>query len=91
MIRRTHVLFLLVSSLLAPQILSAQTATGTPPFGSYERDSFDSVNFANLNVHFAIPIIQKPGRGLPFRYSMAYDSSIWAPTTSGYSCQTFRL
>lgn len=85
MIRRTHALFLLVASVLAPQILSAQATTGTPPFGSYERDSFDSVNLANLNVHFAIPIIQKSGRGLPFRYTMSYDSSVWAPTTSGSS------
>jgi RHS repeat-associated protein len=85
MIRRTHTLFLLVAFVLAPQIISAQATTGTPPYGSFAGGSFDTVDLANLNIHFAIPIQQKAGRDLPFHYVMGFDSSIWVPTTVGSS------
>ena len=62
-----------------------QAATGTPPFGSFAGGDFDTVNLADLNVHFAIPIVNKAGRGLPFHYFMDYESSIWVPTASGSS------
>ncbi|HEV2424665.1 MAG TPA: hypothetical protein VGZ29_07555 [Terriglobia bacterium] len=60
----------------------AQVTTGLPPFGSFGGGPFDTVNLANLNVHLQIPIINKPGRGLPFYYSLAYDSAIWYPAGS---------
>lgn len=60
--------------------VNAQVATGTPPYGSFSQGTFDTVNLANLNVHFAIPILSKPGRGVPFHYAMDYESSIWVPT-----------
>jgi RHS repeat-associated protein len=85
MIRRTHTVFLLLALVLAPQIVSAQATTGTPPFGSFAGGSVDTVDLANLNVNFAIPIMQKPGRGLPFHYVMDYNSSIWVPTAVGSS------
>ncbi|MGA7630598.1 MAG: hypothetical protein WCB11_07510, partial [Terriglobales bacterium] len=47
-------------------VLSGQVATGTPPFGSFGGGPFDTVNLGNLNVHFAIPVLNKAGRGLPF-------------------------
>jgi hypothetical protein len=34
-------------------------------------------------VHFEIPIINKAGRGLPFTYTLTYDSSVWYPAASG--------
>jgi RHS repeat-associated protein len=71
----------LLVSLRAP----AQVATGTPPFGSFSGGPFDNVNNANLNVHFAIPVVQKAGRGLPFNYVLSYDSSVWVPTGSSGS------
>ena len=58
----------------------AQVATGTPPFGSFSGGPFDVVNSANLNVHIAIPIFARAGRGLPFNYALSYDSSVWFPT-----------
>jgi hypothetical protein len=65
--------------LLAAQAAPAQVATGLPPYASFSGGPFDTVNNANLNVHFAIPVVQKGGRGLPFNYLLSYDSSIWVP------------
>ena len=61
---------------------SQQVATGTPPFGSFGGGPFDAVNLGNLNVHFAVPIMSKAGRGMPFTYNMSYDSSVWYPSSS---------
>ena len=71
--------WLLMAVLLAAAPSFAQVATGSPPYASFSGGPFDSVNNANLNVHFAIPVVQKAGRGLPFNYVLSYDSSIWAP------------
>ena len=45
--------------------LGQQSSTGIPPFSSWSGGQFDNVNIGNLNVHFSIPIVHKPGRGLP--------------------------
>ena len=76
----------LLSTLLVLAFACAafgQVATGIPPFSSFSTGAFDIVNNANLNVHFKIPIINKPGRGLPFAYFMAHDNSLWVPVVSG--------
>src|SRR5216684_1054598 len=62
-----------------------QVATGMPPFGSFGGGPFDTVDLGNLNVHFAIPILHKAGRGLPFNYDLSYDSSVWTPVGSSGS------
>src|SRR5207249_4223420 len=68
--------------LLSPLPASAQgPVTGTPPFGSYSGGP-DIINLANLNAHLTIPILSKPGRGIPFSYNLAYDSSVWFPVGS---------
>jgi len=54
-------------------------ATGTPAWGSFGGGPFDVINLGNLNVHFAIPIVHKAGRGMPFLYDITYDSSVWYP------------
>lgn len=53
-----------------------QVTTGTPPFRSFSGGP-DIINLGNLNVHYSIPIFSRPGRGIPFNYSLAYDSSVW--------------
>ncbi len=75
---------LLAVALLLSHTASGQVATGFPPFGSFGGGPFDVVNNANLNVHFAIPIIDKAGRGLPFDYAVSYDNSIWYPSGSAW-------
>ncbi len=69
----------LLGLLLVTTLGIGQVATGTPPFGSFGGGPFDTVNLGNLNVHFAIPLIHKAGRGLPFNYDMSYDNSVWYP------------
>ena len=64
---------------------SAQVATGIPPFASLTPSTFDSVNNANLNVHFTIPVFSRAGRaGFSFSYALSYDSSIWMPLVAWY-------
>lgn len=76
-------LAILISGLLfCAEAAFAQVATGTPPFGSFSGGP-DVVNNANLNVHISIPVVAKTGRGLPFTYTLSYDSSVWYPVTSG--------
>ena len=59
----------------------AQVATGTPSFGSFSGGP-DIVDNGNLNVHIAIPIVRKAGRGTPFTYILSYDTSVWFPSIS---------
>src|SRR5690242_11633154 len=72
-----------VAILILSGVSTAQTITGIQQFGSYAGGSFDTVNLGNLNVHFAVPIRHKAGRGTPFAYDLAYDNSIWQIGTSG--------
>jgi RHS repeat-associated protein len=81
MTRATLALSLIFVVVLLPGICLAQVATGVPAFGSFGGGPFDTVNLGNLNVHFAVPIVHKAGRGLPFNYDLVYDNSIWYPTT----------
>jgi hypothetical protein len=68
--------------ILVCSALAGPVPVGTQPLGSYSGGPFDLVNLGNLNVHFAIPILHKAGRGLPFTYDLTYDNSIWYPVTS---------
>jgi RHS repeat-associated protein len=71
-----------VSLLLSSRRLAAQVATGTPPFGSFGGGP-DIINLANLNVHLAVPVFGRAGRGTSFSYTLVYDSSVWSPVVSG--------
>jgi RHS repeat-associated protein len=68
--------------LLVAATAIAQVSTGTPPVGSFSSGP-DVINLGNLNVHFAVPVISKPGRGTPFDYVLSFDSSVWTPIASG--------
>jgi hypothetical protein len=78
MTRANRHLLLLIALMLTAGIASAQSTTGLPPFGSFGGGP-DSINLANLNTHWAIPVVHKPGRGTNFSYDLSYDSSIWFP------------
>jgi hypothetical protein len=58
--------------------------TGTPLFGSFGGGP-DVINLSNLNVHLAIPVVHKAGRGTNFTYDLSYDNSVWYPIGSGSS------
>jgi len=67
------------------QDLGSTVLTGTPAFQSYDGGP-DTINVGNLNINWNIPIVNKPGRGTPFTYNLAYDSSVWTPiSVSGAS------
>lgn len=68
--------------VLIPSLVAQYPGTGLYRFGSYDNKGFDSINLGNLNTHFSIPIVSKPGRGLNFTYTLAYDGLVWASTTS---------
>ena len=82
---KTHTWRVAALVIVLGSSLVAQVATGTPPFGSFDRGDFDQVNLENLNVHFQIPIIHKAGRGQPFAYDLSYDNTVWYPGVSGGS------
>jgi len=69
---------LLVLFALLPVLTPAQSATGTPPFGSFGGGP-DIINLANLNSHITVPMIHKAGRGTNFTYDLSYDSLVWTP------------
>lgn len=59
----------------------AQVLAGIPPLNSMAGGP-DSLNLGNLNDHWDIPIINKPGRGENFTHDLTYDSSVWYPIDS---------
>ncbi len=65
--------------LLSASLVYGQVTPGTPPLGSFGGGPFDTINLGNLDVHFAIPILQKAGRGLSMSDALTYDTSIWSP------------
>lgn len=79
---RRHIPLLLVPFLFAA-VLKGQVATGVYSYGTFDNKGFDTINVGNLNVHFAIPVLHKAGRGIPFYYDLTYDSSVWYPVTAG--------
>jgi hypothetical protein len=79
---RTTIYALLL--LLSANVGISQVATGIYTYGTYDNQGFDTINVGNLNVHFAMPVLHKSGRGAPFTYDLGYDSSVWVPVdTSG--------
>ena len=62
-------------------VLAQHIGTGLYAFGSFENKGFDTVNLGNLNIHFQIPIVNKPGRCQGFNYSLAYDELLWSAVT----------
>lgn len=61
---------LILFATLCLQYSVGQVAVGAPPYATIAGGTFDSVNLANLNVHFEVPVFSKPGRGgIPFQFS----------------------
>jgi hypothetical protein len=67
--------------IIAIQSAFGQVATGIYPYGTFDNKGFDTINVGNLNVHFGIPILNKAGRGMNFRYNLFFDNSVWFPVT----------
>jgi len=65
-------------------VLAAGPTTGTPPFRSLGGGP-DVINLGNLNVHYSMPVFGRAGRGMPFSYALAYDSSVWQIAASAWT------
>jgi hypothetical protein len=82
MLRLRSLVVLALSCFFSSNLTAQAPGTGLYPFGSFDYRGFDSINIGNLNVHFEIPIVSKPGRGQAFGYSLVYDGLVWAPVGS---------
>jgi RHS repeat-associated protein len=79
-----RILLLAAFFVFSPPV-SAQVATGTPPFGSFGGGP-DFINLANLNAHITVPMVHKAGRGgFNFTYDLSHDTSVWYPVGSSGS------
>ena len=78
-----HNLGLVLALALLTCLACGQVPTGTPPFSSSTSSGGpEAIDLANLNVHFDIPVLSKPGRGTNFTYDLNYDTSVWYPVGS---------
>jgi YD repeat-containing protein len=62
--------------------LAGRAQTGLYPHGSFDNVGMDTIDRGSLNVHFAIPVVNKAGRGLGFSYQLVYDSLVWSPVNA---------
>jgi len=81
--RKTTLAGAVLAFVLVANVVYAQVPTGTPLYSSLGGGPFDVVNLGNLNVHFAVPVLHKAGRGQSFTYDLSYDNSVWYPVTTG--------
>ncbi|QNI35461.1 RHS repeat-associated core domain-containing protein [Edaphobacter albus] len=79
--QRAHAFAIVVLLIIFSLSAKAQSnpGTGLYTWGSFDSRGFDTINIGNLNIHFEIPLVRKPGRGLNFDYRMVYDGLHWAP------------
>jgi len=78
-------LFCLIAALLcgASASMAQSIGTGAYAFASFDNPGFDSINLGNLNLRFNVPIVNRPGRGMAFNYSIQYEGMIWQAVPSG--------
>jgi len=62
--------------------VTAHAQTGLYPYGSFDNVGFDTIDRGSLNVHFAIPVVTKAGRGIGFSYQLVYDGLVWSPVNA---------
>src|SRR5579872_4582654 len=77
---------ILICLMMFAVVASAQIspATGTPPVSSFGGGP-DIINLGNLNIELSAPVVNKPGRGLPFVYNLVFNNSFWSKAGSSGS------
>ncbi len=78
MLRLRSLVGLALFGALSISLLAQAPGTGLYAFGSFDNRGFDSINIGNLNTHFEIPVVSKPGRGQSFSYRITYDGLVWS-------------
>jgi hypothetical protein len=82
-VKTLRVIYLVIGTVVFLGIWAHAQANGkSPQFYSFGGGPFDQVNLSNLETSFAIPIVSKPGRGIPFTYSLSYNGAIWVTGTA---------
>jgi RHS repeat-associated protein len=74
--------FFLAALIVAASATAQQPTIGIPPLSTVAGGPFDQLNLANLDVHFAIPVFARAGKGMSFLFNLTYDSLVWSPTDS---------
>ncbi|HZT72932.1 MAG TPA: hypothetical protein VE996_04710, partial [Terriglobales bacterium] len=46
------------------------------------------LNLANLNLLLPVPVVAKAGAGMPFSYTLVYNSAVWRPVASSWQPAT---
>jgi RHS repeat-associated protein len=68
----------IATALICCSPCRGQVGIGTPAYGTFGGGP-DVINLGNLNSHITVPMVNKPGRGLPLVFNLSYDSSVWYP------------
>lgn len=73
--------------------MSAQTIPqiNTPSLGIFAQIGTDTIDLANLNNHFCIPLLKKPSRGTNLSVDLCYDSSFWFPGVNGQGVTSWQF
>ena len=71
-------LLLALALTFTPACFAQTKGTGFPMYGSFDSSPADTVNRFNLNSTLTMPIVSGSARGLNFRYSLSYNSLVWA-------------
>ena len=53
-----------------------------PPLSTVQSLPEGTLNLGDLNLHVAVPIVNKAGRGVPLTYTLGFDSDVWTPVTN---------
>ena len=86
---KTNILFALFGTLLATSVVLGQSSFDTSPdtqtgervLGSYFATDIATISLTNGNLHLDIPLFNLPGRELPARLSMDYNSKFFQQRT----------
>ena len=76
------ILLLILVVLMFVVLGNAQAKGKSSQFYSFGGGPFDQLNLSNLEMSFGIPIVSKPGRGIPFTYALSYNNAIWVTGTA---------
>jgi RHS repeat-associated protein len=74
-------LYVLVVVFLALPGSMTLAQTGADPYTSYTGGP-DFINLKSLEFFTVVPVVHKSGRGVPFDYSLSYNSYLWQPVSS---------
>lgn len=61
----------------APTAVTLNNRTGDIPYSDQLGSNFEHIDLATGNLVVTVPIVNVPGRGMSFNYSLRYDAAFW--------------